>query len=324
MAGKRARAPRKNESWDGASCVDQAYGAALAFLNELSELASSARQWPPSALRNEWKQLGIIFGGAFVAWLDLTVMLKRDMRNRVAEAYPPGSPSIRIGIGKPKATVIEAVADELGAFFRDVLYFRRLSPLEPDVEVACKGAPILPGPERDKWIEAAMKSARLELRQKHKIECYFDAVLLYSKEWQRQNRSEALGRIRALTCEGVDFDDLRVQLDREARALLREDGRRKSLSKAESKLRAKRRTGGKALAVDEPTMAMLRRMAKSPTLRFTVPQLQSVPGAPQDLRTIRKKLTSAAELGLIDYQADDRCGAAILQPGIAFVAKPMS
>lgn len=50
------------------------------------------------------------------------------------EDYPPGSPSIKLGKARAKPTVIEAVADELGVYFRNVLYQDRRCPLDPDSE----------------------------------------------------------------------------------------------------------------------------------------------------------------------------------------------
>jgi hypothetical protein len=123
-----------------ASPADQAFGAARAFVEHLATLAYHARHFQPRPDKPDaWQDPAMTYAMAFVAWFDLSHLLTPAVRTEARRVYPPGSPAIRLGKAKPTPTVIEAVADELGVYFRNTVYAGRRHPLEPDRERVRRG-----------------------------------------------------------------------------------------------------------------------------------------------------------------------------------------
>ncbi len=168
------------------SPADQAFGAAVRFIDDLGTLAWDARRHQGSSARSdEWKSRAGTYARASIAWHDLSKLLTPAIRDAARRVYSPGAPSIKVGQLRAKPTVIEAVADELGVYFRNVLYQDRESPLDAE------------GVKR-----------------------WRDAFMLMASEWEGQDPTRAESRLEMLRCGSIDFDDLRTQLDREARAVL--------------------------------------------------------------------------------------------------------
>lgn len=229
--------------------MDQAYGAALEFLDGLGVLALTARAYEHDPGRpDRWQKLGATYAAAFIAWFDLTGMLTPAARDVARQAYGPESPQIRLGKARPSHTVIEAIADELGPPFRNALYAGRRHPLEPDVgrvaqearaiaseKQARKGKPREPMGWGADFKRLMKKETRAAVRARLGIKSLGDGWLLMSKEWKSQSPESAEAAMRMLRYMSIDFDEVRVRLDREARAVLMAKKTRKTRTKRKTK-----------------------------------------------------------------------------------------
>lgn len=217
-----------------ASPADQAFGAAHAFVEHLATLAYHARHFQPRPDKPDaWQDPAMTYAMAFVAWFDLSHLLTPEVRTQARRVYPPGSPAIKLGKAKPTPTVIEAVADELGVYFRNTVYGGRLHPLEPDRERVADGAkaratarqvaqgkpaePIGWGADFD---ELMTKETRAAVRERLGIKTLGDGWMLMVDEWKKQDRNRGESALSLLRCESIDFDDLKTQLIREAEAVI--------------------------------------------------------------------------------------------------------
>ena len=213
-----------------ASPAEKAFGAAAEFVEHLGTLAYHARLYQPGG---DWKQVGATYALAFVAWFDLTHLLTRAVRTDARRVYPPGAPSIKLGKTRAKPTVIEAVDDELGTYFRNAVYFGRHHPLEPDrvrvgneakaratarqVEQGKPAEPLGWGVDFDELMKHETRAA---VRERLGIKTKWDALELMQREWQAQSPERAETALILLRCGSIDFDDLRTQLGREAEAVI--------------------------------------------------------------------------------------------------------
>lgn len=215
------------------TAADQTFGAALMFLEYLGTLAYQARKFQPNTDRPDaWQDPAMTYAMAFVAWLDLTHLLTPAVRTEARRVYPPGSPAIRLGKARPTPTMIEALADELGLYFRNTVYQDRRHPLEPDTEritdeakaratarQVAQGKPAEPlgwGADFDELMRAETRVAVLE---RLGLKTYGDCHDLMMNEWKAQDPASGRAALSLLRCDSIDFDELRVQLIREAEAV---------------------------------------------------------------------------------------------------------
>lgn len=164
--------------------------------------------------------MAMTYAMAFVAWHDLSHLLTPAIRTAARRVYPPGAPSIRIGQLRATATVIEAVADELGIYVRNALYQDRATPFDPDYVAIHDRAPKGNWNERKAWIEDETKKERRALRERLGIKNLGDAWMLMVREWKGQDAARVGSRLKLLRCGSIDFYDLQTQLDREALAVI--------------------------------------------------------------------------------------------------------
>jgi len=216
---------------------DQAFGAAATFIDSLAILAWHARRYQRDPANPDgWKRLGGTYAQAFIAWFDLSHLLTPAVRDAARRAYPVGAASIKVGKLRAKATVIEAIADELGVYFRNVLYQGRRHPLNPESErvaveakaqavarQVAEGKPAVPFGWGADFNELMKKETRAAVRVRLGIKTLGDAWLLMAREWESQDPVFAESRLGMLRCGSIDFDDLRTQLDREAQAVIPPD-----------------------------------------------------------------------------------------------------
>ena len=245
-----------------ASPADQAFGAARAFLEHLAMVAQHAREYHPSPDKPDaWQDVAFNFAEAFIAWYDLTHLLTPAVCTEARRVYPPGAASIklrasnetapvvpampasvvnglaayrRVTLGAtPYPTVIEAVADELGVYFRNAVYTGRRHPLEPDLDrligeakaratarQVAQDKPAEPmgwGADLD---ELRAKETRAVVRERLGIKTYGDGQDLMMREWKAQDRARGESALWLLRCDGINFADLRMQLVREAEAVI--------------------------------------------------------------------------------------------------------
>jgi hypothetical protein len=230
--------PRKPARGDAkaakASPADQAFGAACAFVEHLATLAYHARHFQPRPDKPDaWQDLAMTYAMAFVAWFDLTHLLTPAVRAEARRVYPPGSPAIKLGGAKPAPTVIEAVADELGVYFRNTVYAGRRHPLEPDRErvadeararatarQVAQGKPAEPFGWGADFDELMKRETRAAVRERLGIKTLDDGWMLMADEWKKQDRERGESALSLLRCGSIDFDDLRTQLMREAEAVI--------------------------------------------------------------------------------------------------------
>lgn len=177
--------------------------------------------------------MGFDFARAFIAWFDLSHLLTPAVRTEARRVYPPGSPGIKLGKAKPTPTVIEAVADELGVYFRNAVYAGRRHPLEPDRERVADEAkaratarqvaqsktaePFGWGADFD---ELMKKETRAAVRERLGIKTFGDVQDLMMREWKAQDREHGESALSVLRCGSIDFDDLQMQLVRESEAVI--------------------------------------------------------------------------------------------------------
>ncbi len=217
-----------------ASPADQAFGAARAFVEHLATLAYHARHFQPRPDKPDaWQDPAMTYAMAFVAWFDLSHLLTPAVRTEARRVYPPGSPAIRLGKAKPTPTVIEAVADELGVYFRNTVYAGRRHPLEPDRErvadeakaratarQVAQGKPAEPFGWGADFDELMKKETRAAVRERLGIKTLGDGWMLMVDEWKKQDRERGESALSLLRCGSIDFDDLQTQLIREAEAVI--------------------------------------------------------------------------------------------------------
>lgn len=217
-----------------ASPTEQAYGAAASFIRSLSTLAGHARRLETCrSSSDDWRRYAFTYAHGFTAWFDLTCLLTPAVRDAARRVYPPGSPSIKLGKTRARPTVIEAVADELGVYFRNVLYQDRRCPLDPNCEKVAEeakaqatarqvaqGKPAEPFGWGDDFDELMKDETRAAVRERLGINTLGDAWVLMAREWESQNPERADAKLGMLRCGSIDFEDLQTQLDREARAVL--------------------------------------------------------------------------------------------------------
>lgn len=216
-----------------ASPTDQAFGAATAFIDQLGTLAYHARHFQSLPDQPDvWRKSAMTYAMAFVAWFDLSQLLTPAVRTEARRVYPPGSPAIRLGKMKPKPTVIEAVTDELGIYFRNTVYAGRQHPMEPDyarvadeararatARQVAQGQPAKPlgwGEDYEELISEERAAVRSRLGLKTLGDCW----MLMVDEWNKQDRKDGESALTLLRCGSIDFDDLRTQLIREAEAVI--------------------------------------------------------------------------------------------------------
>jgi len=198
----------------------QAYFAAATFVEALGTLAWHARHEQPGAGRPDgWKDLGRTFAEAFVAWHDLSRLLTPSVRAAARRAYGPGQPSIKLGRADAKPTMIEAVADELGVYIRNIMYPGRPTPFEPDPALVIERAKMASPFGWGRLVRELLEAERLAVRQRLGIRTWEDALGLMTREWESQDPRWG-SPLPLYRCGSIDFADLAVQLDREARAVL--------------------------------------------------------------------------------------------------------
>lgn len=178
------------------SAADQAYGAAAHFLSKLSDLASTARGYEARPILT-WTDPGRLVAETFAIYFDLNHLISSEVRRQARRAYPIGAPSIVIGRSKKKATLLEAIVDELGGHFRWALY------------------PGRPAPLTRRHDETPADAAR-----RLGLNTISDVHRLLIDDWEARGRDRAEASLELLRCPHIDFDELLVQLDREAQAVL--------------------------------------------------------------------------------------------------------
>jgi hypothetical protein len=200
----------------------------------LATLAYHARHFQPRPDKPDaWQDPAMTYAMAFVAWFDLSHLLTPAVRTEARRVYPPGSPAIKLGKAKPTPTVIEAVADELGVYFRNTVYAGRRHPLEPDRErvadeakaratarQVAQGKPAEPFGWGADFDELMKKETRAAVRERLGIKTLGDGWMLMVDEWKKQDRERGESALSLLRCGSIDFDDLRTQLIREAEAVI--------------------------------------------------------------------------------------------------------
>lgn len=228
----------------------------------MAMVAQRAREYHPHPDKPDaWQDVAFNFAEAFIAWYDLTHLLTPAVCTDARRVYPPGAASIKLGASNeaapvvpampssvvnglaayrrvklgatPYPTVIEAVADELGVYFRNAVYTGRRHPLEPDLDrligeakaratarQVAQGKPAEPmgwGADLD---ELRAKETRAVVRERLGIKTYGDGQDLMMREWNGQDRARGESALWLLRCDPINFPDLRMQLIREAEAVI--------------------------------------------------------------------------------------------------------
>ena len=257
----RRSAPTKAHQSE-ASPADQAFGAAKAFIEHLAMVAASARQYQPRQDEPDaWKDVAFDYANAFIAWYGLTHLLTPAVCTQARRVYPPDAASIKLVAGNraapvvpampegvvdllaafrvveldatPYPTVIEAVADELGVYFRNAVYADRRHPLEPDTErvaneakdratarQVAQGKPAEPSGWGADYAELMTQETRAAVWARLGIKTYGDGQDLMMNEWKAQDPARGESALSRLRCGSIDFGDLRIQLVREAEAVM--------------------------------------------------------------------------------------------------------
>ena len=226
------------------------------FGHDETELADGSPRVPL-----DWDGQAFNFTEAFIAWYDLTHLLTPTVRAEARRVYPPGAPVIRLVAGTraapvvptmpegvvslltafrrveleatPYPTVIEAVADELGVYFRNTVYAGRRHPLEPDTErvtieakaratarQVAHAKPAEPFGWGADFDELMKKETRAAVRARLGIKTLGDGWMLMVDEWKKQDRARGESALYLLRCDPINFPDLRMQLVREAEAVI--------------------------------------------------------------------------------------------------------
>lgn len=133
----------------------------------------------------------------------------------------------------PYPTVIEAVAGGLGVYFRNAVYTGRRHPLEPDTErvadeakaratarQVAQGKPAEPFGWGADYDELMKQETRAAVRARLGIKTYGDGQDLMMREWKAQDRARGESALYLLRCDPINFPDLRMQLIREAEAVI--------------------------------------------------------------------------------------------------------
>lgn len=226
--------PSSSSTSDHHKQIEEAYAAAEAFIERWGILAALARGYQPQTKKPKaWQEAAASYGFAFIAWSDLTGLLIPEVRTAARSVYAPGAPVIKLGKGKAKPTVIEAVADELGIYFRNTVYAGRRHPLEPDIErltIEAKArAMARQGGKRKRaepmgsgadLKELLSKETRAVVRERLGLKNQDDVLKLMAREWKAQSKTQGESALNLLRCEAIDFDELGTQLLREERAVV--------------------------------------------------------------------------------------------------------
>lgn len=276
----RNPAPTKEQELAGTR-ADRAFGAAIAFVEHLAAMAVIARSCSHHANPNEGRLVAFDFARAFIAWSDLKQLLTPEVCAEARRVYPPDASPIRlcasdslapavpagpqlwvdaldryrcVKLGEsPYLTVIEAVAVELGNYFRNAVYLGRRHPLDPDLErlegeakaratarEVAEGRPAEPmgyGAELEQLIAQETRAVvlgRLGIKTRGDLED------LMMREWNDQDRMRGESALWLLRCDPINFPDLRVQLMREAEAVSKRFGELRSIPAAMPESKTKR------------------------------------------------------------------------------------
>lgn len=200
--------------------VARAYRAAGKFVSDVGTLAWHVRHYERRPDQPEaWQKHAATYASAFLAYDDLQYLLTSHVRT-VARGVHGQGPPIKIGKARPTHSVIEAVADELGVSFRNAMYAGRKSPLDPDLTKAVAEArAAYPNGWSQAFDELRLKE-RAAVRERLGLKTELDALMLMVGEWKGQDPEWAESHIRIYGFRSIDFDDLKVRLDRESLAAL--------------------------------------------------------------------------------------------------------
>ena len=240
-----------------------AFDAATRFVENLAVLSSWARE-PNSGPRGvplNWDARALPFAEAFIAWDELTHMLTPSICTQARLVYPVDAAPFRLVAQSRTAPVvpampgavsklltafrrvelgttlylskIEAVADELGTFFRNAVYPDRRHPLDPDSEriiavakaratarqVAHEG-PAEPLGWGVDYHQLARMETREDLHARLGIKTNADVLELMMREWTSINLVQRESVVTQLRCDGISFAELRINLMREAESVV--------------------------------------------------------------------------------------------------------
>lgn len=206
-------------AWCDRCAVAEAYAAASAFVHDLGALAFHTRARRERDIPERvWKKLGGTYATAFIAWVDMMSLMTPDVRDAARGTRGLDWPVVRIGKCRPSASVLEAVADELGTAFRNALYLDRQHPLEPDVgKIAAVAKAEKPMGYGDLFQSLLKKETNTVIRARLGIQTWGDALLLMVAEWEGQSPERVPAVFSVLRFGEVDFDELEICLAREAR-----------------------------------------------------------------------------------------------------------
>lgn len=209
--------------------------------------------------------MGGTFALAFIAQHDLSNLLTGEVRAAARRAYRPGAASIKLGRLPAKPSVIEAIADELGVFFRNLFYQSKPTPIDS------KG----------------VRSSNA-------------ALTLMADEWIHQDPRLVGSKLRFLRCDAIDFDNLKVQLDRETRGILPP-----SADVAEGRL-------DELISLTPADRNILEALAKAPA---TMIQVVIVEESGEPLRIVKDRLLKLEQTFLVVRPHGPRRGYAITKEG---------
>ena len=332
----RRSAPTKAHQSE-ASPADQAFGAAKAFIEHLAMVAASARQYQPRQDEPDaWKDVAFDYANAFIAWYGLTHLLTPAVCTQARRVYPPDAASIKLVAGNraapvvpampegvvdllaafrvveldatPYPTVIEAVADELGVYFRNAVYADRRHPLEPDTErvaneakdratarQVAQGKPAEPSGWGADYAELMTQETRAAVWARLGIKTYGDGQDLMMNEWKAQDPARGESALSRLRCGSIDFGDLRIQLMREAEAVMAAGGGGADFTIIGTPAHSPPSTP----ALDDDEWKILRKLASSPRRPWQVSRLADE--LVMDRRkAVPDRLERMKDLGLIE------------------------
>ncbi len=245
----------------------------------------------------------------------------------------------------PYSTAIEAMADGLGVYFRNAVYPGRRHPLEPDTEQVrieakalatarqvAEGKPAEPFGWGADYDELMKLETRVAVRARLGIKTYGDVQDLMMREWKAQDRERGEWALRLLRCDPINFPDLRMQLLREAEAVIAvasalrrrdnqaaaggDDGHKSDTSDAGDGDSNRWPLHVGTAAIDEDDVALLEFLNRTPGKRRKVSDVIPAKG-PQDRKAVAKRLRRLADrpIPLVDYPKGGRSGVVILPAG---------
>ncbi|MBX3387624.1 MAG: hypothetical protein KF768_13730 [Phycisphaeraceae bacterium] len=207
--------------WCEACAVDEAYGAAVELLDNLASLAASARlRRSRQGLAESDRALGFEYGMAMVAQHDLNLMVTHEVIQAARSVYSVGSPPPRIDKLPSTASLLELVRIELGIRLRNAVFAGRRTPLDPDAGEAAEKAKALQPMGWGQIAPAMLRVERFAARKKAGVTSRYDAERLFADEWKSLSPLQMDHAMRMLEFSAIDFDDLRVKLDLEARGAI--------------------------------------------------------------------------------------------------------